>query len=1035
MPDPTFDELLSAYLDGETSPAERELVERLLESTDPIIVQETKRRLDALARVSDALRSLPIEPAPVELAPSIRQRAEREQLLASLPPAIAGTSEPSSAASLTPAVAASTALAAEASPPTVAGSRRWTTWIAVVGSLAATACAVMLAIRPLMRDHGRHEASPATTMARAERPESIHGWHDSVSGDTFDTSTRDHLPFDESPRNGARPGMATNDRLGANPKALNDGELAFSKGVADPVAREREAAASLAAGSAPRRAPASADAMLRDASRSQTASSEVTNTFRKKSGESAKPLPESLANTSAGARASFQNQPMGAGGMGGGAGGPGSPGRVASGRNMSRPNAPAEAGAVEAQAENSAPYGLVANNAPGGFIVPPRVGIGQIVPYFSNVEGKIAVIEMQVLDFEEAVGGFRVLLQENGVASVDTSEAMGDTDGEIRQRLDADVQDRSPADFSDAWGGERRKTKLLFAPADRKSLADVKKREADHTAAATAPVRPVNDAAEGAAFEKNQKQLPATEPAVAGRNPRPTAADGTREAGEARPRTPETYVLYVDAAPEQIIAAYTQLISVGNGAVGNGIFRTPVAFDESTDEGLPSDRDAAKDAPAPDSTRIATAGQGKPSVKDENRSAPQAKQGSKADAKNESGSGSQPGNGPMDGKPADSRLANGQDGKEWLRQLESREAGDDLNASLSPSQEQEVVSRLSRLYRARSLQENSGEWEKAESERISRRSGDTSGKAGSGNGQEPASKSDAYSKSDGAEKPRPAPVVAPAPPSAPAVKSPQPPLGGANGNGKSKPSPQASPESGEAKKEFKSVTPNNPRGATKPAEEKAPAPTSRPIIALPAEQEMKPQSRLGEESARPQGIDRFFSGPAVAEIPGEPLPAVRSFQYGFRVPVNQEMAGDKLNLPSKDASGLASGPQENSDPVKGYKPGRKGDNVLDEQSFNLPKGAPAGSGNVGRYGNAGLKPTGGPAAADEKEGFRNREENLPAKALGLKVTPPSDKTTETATPVPAPSVKVLFVFQRVPVPAAAPAEPAASSATPAAGGK
>ena len=72
-------ELLSAYNDGETSPEEFAIVERLLETS-----AEARRELDEIGELSDLLHSLPRQTAPVELAPSVLSCAEQESLLPTL---------------------------------------------------------------------------------------------------------------------------------------------------------------------------------------------------------------------------------------------------------------------------------------------------------------------------------------------------------------------------------------------------------------------------------------------------------------------------------------------------------------------------------------------------------------------------------------------------------------------------------------------------------------------------------------------------------------------------------------------------------------------------------------------------------------------------------------------------------------------------------------------------------------------------------------------------------------------------------------
>lgn len=1043
MPDPTFDELLSAYLDGETSPAERELVERLLESSDPVIARETKRRLDALARVSDALRSLPIEAAPVELASSIRQRAEREQLLASLPPVSAETSEP--AVAPLAAVAASVVPASVAHPPAASGPRRLKVWVAVVGSLAATACAVGLMMGPLEWNRWRGMGSPERTLARSERPESTNGWRDFPSGDTFETASRSHAPLDEMAADNSSLALGVRDPSGETVQAREDRERAFSKAVSNPAAQEREAFegyarkgmagnpdGSLAAGS-PGRAVREGDTVAqRDAAPFRNGNPDAGNTFRDKSGESAKSVPEQLAgaqprarmNVPSAARSSV-NQPMGGVGMGGG-GGPAISNRVAGRAERPRPSAAtAGAGAAEAQAASAAPYGLMANNAPGGFIVPSRVGIGQIVPYFSNVEGKIAVIEMQVLDFEEAVGGFRVLLQENGVASVDPSSAMGDSDADSLHRQDADAKEL-PAlkDGIARLEGERRKTKLLFAPADKQSLADIKAKQRDDATAATAPTRVFSESAEGAAVRKSQKEPPAAGPAMASslRQGASDAAPGV----QARPQAPETYVLYVDAAPEQIIAAYQQLIAVGNGNVMNGIFRNPVSLLDSRDEPSLAVDEVSKAATF-DST-----GQANLSKKALARS-PQTEPESKPDAKNEFDSKSRAGLAVKDGKPGKAPFADGGDRYDGSRQIESQDAIDESNYALSPSQEQQVVSQINRFYVARSQQENPGEPNKADSDRVAnsrRLSEEVNGKPASGNGQELPGKGAPLAKSNAGEKPLPAPAAAPAVSSPPASKTPPAPAGEANG----KPSPKTSPAGdrlGDAKKESKRDISDTARGTTKPAEQK---PSGRPISSSPPlpprEDESKRPSISPDDSRRSLVTESLWFGPAIAEVPGEPLPAARSFQYGFRVPVDPDLESNNADVSSKDAAALSA-----TEPgARAGEFGRQRKSRRDARAFDVPAGEPTDHRNLNGYAN-GQKSSGVPTADGEAKSFETRGENLSAKALGQKATPSSEKAGEPAVAAPPSSVKVLFVFQRAPAPSTPVAEPVSVPVKPAPGGK
>lgn len=72
-------ELLSAYLDGESTPAERAEVERLLESSP-----RWRTDLDHLARLSELIRGLPRESAPPDLAAAVQRRLAEKSFLQSV---------------------------------------------------------------------------------------------------------------------------------------------------------------------------------------------------------------------------------------------------------------------------------------------------------------------------------------------------------------------------------------------------------------------------------------------------------------------------------------------------------------------------------------------------------------------------------------------------------------------------------------------------------------------------------------------------------------------------------------------------------------------------------------------------------------------------------------------------------------------------------------------------------------------------------------------------------------------------------------
>lgn len=77
-------EILSAYFDGELSPADRQRAEQMLEDSVNV-----RREIDEIAELSELVKSLPTATAPAELLPAVMQQAERETLLPSPPPAAA----------------------------------------------------------------------------------------------------------------------------------------------------------------------------------------------------------------------------------------------------------------------------------------------------------------------------------------------------------------------------------------------------------------------------------------------------------------------------------------------------------------------------------------------------------------------------------------------------------------------------------------------------------------------------------------------------------------------------------------------------------------------------------------------------------------------------------------------------------------------------------------------------------------------------------------------------------------------------------
>jgi hypothetical protein len=107
-------ELLSAYFDGELSPEDRLRAEQLLEES-----ADARRDIDRVAELSELVKSLPAETAPVELMPAVLRRAERETLLS--------MNDASSAVS----------------------TDRPRSWLTVIAGIAATAAAVLVTVQIL----------------------------------------------------------------------------------------------------------------------------------------------------------------------------------------------------------------------------------------------------------------------------------------------------------------------------------------------------------------------------------------------------------------------------------------------------------------------------------------------------------------------------------------------------------------------------------------------------------------------------------------------------------------------------------------------------------------------------------------------------------------------------------------------------------------------------------------------------------------------------------------------------------------------
>lgn len=157
----SFDERLSAYLDGELSPRERDEVRRLLDESP-----EVQGDLDELTALSETLQSLPRESAPEETASAVLKRIERESLLRANP-------SPTAEAQVRRPRPAGSADAAERPGPR--------SWIMAIGSVAATVAAVVILLRlPPPATVERSETAPSGS-AVAQRDSAMPGLSDEAA--------------------------------------------------------------------------------------------------------------------------------------------------------------------------------------------------------------------------------------------------------------------------------------------------------------------------------------------------------------------------------------------------------------------------------------------------------------------------------------------------------------------------------------------------------------------------------------------------------------------------------------------------------------------------------------------------------------------------------------------------------------------------------------------------------------------------------------------------------------------------------------
>lgn len=143
MNERSTEDLISAYYDGELTPAERETVERLLETS-----AEARQTLDVYRALSGLMHELPQQRAPAEFADAVMRAAERRTLF---PVA------PGSAAAL---------VARSASP-----RRRWnrrTLWVTAVTTSAAAMLLFMVKFTA--------KQPPERSASEAPNPAIVMGW-------------------------------------------------------------------------------------------------------------------------------------------------------------------------------------------------------------------------------------------------------------------------------------------------------------------------------------------------------------------------------------------------------------------------------------------------------------------------------------------------------------------------------------------------------------------------------------------------------------------------------------------------------------------------------------------------------------------------------------------------------------------------------------------------------------------------------------------------------------------------------------------
>jgi hypothetical protein len=158
------DELLSAYLDGEATPQERELVDRALERNAP-----ARQLLEELRMASRGCRELPRFTLGANFAQQVLRKAERAILLSDGEPALLSDGKPAATRDDRPPEAPRLAVLSEPTPAAAANRRRPRlaaasgNWLRLAAALLVLAPALTLMILA-----GRGPESTARTLAEGD---------------------------------------------------------------------------------------------------------------------------------------------------------------------------------------------------------------------------------------------------------------------------------------------------------------------------------------------------------------------------------------------------------------------------------------------------------------------------------------------------------------------------------------------------------------------------------------------------------------------------------------------------------------------------------------------------------------------------------------------------------------------------------------------------------------------------------------------------------------------------------------------------